>query len=277
MIEKDVIHNADCIAGIQQMIAQGYAGKVDAVITDPPYNINFSSQRRAEKFEVIENDNLSDEEFLALLSAYFKGCYELLKNDSYLITFMSWKTADVFKKALVDAGFTIQAMPIWVKNNFGLGFYIRPQYEPMYLCLKGKPKPPETAPSDVLIFPKVKDLIHSCQKPLDLICRLIEHYSKQGDLIFDGFMGSATTACAAAKMQRHYVGFEIDKEAYRNAIERINRAAAQGSIFDLLLAGGADLIKQAQRSKYGLFQRNGRAAVFRTDKRSSARTITTAA
>ena len=68
MIEKDVIHNADCIAGIQQMLAQGYAGKVDAVITDPPYNINFSSQRRAEKFEVIENDNLSDAEFLQLLS-----------------------------------------------------------------------------------------------------------------------------------------------------------------------------------------------------------------
>lgn len=238
MIEKDIIRNADCIAGIQEMLQNGYEGQIDAVITDPPYNINFSSQRRAEKFEVIENDNLSDEEFLALLSAYFQGCYKLLKNNSYLITFMSWKTADIFKAALVGAGFTVQAMPIWVKNNFGLGFYIRPQYEPMYLCLKGKPKPPETAPSDVLIFPKVKDLIHSCQKPLDLICRLIDVYTKQGDTVFDGFMGSATTAVAAAKMQRHYIGFEIGEKEYNEAIERIKRTTAQTSIFDIITTGG---------------------------------------
>ena len=67
----------------------------------------------------------------------------------------------------------------------------------------------------------------------------MEHYSEQGDLVFDGFMGSATTAVAAAKMQRHYVGFEIGKEEYKNAIERIKRATTQGSIFDLLAGGGS--------------------------------------
>ncbi len=208
------------------------------MITDPPYGINFASNHRKEKFEVIANDNLTEAEFSALLAAYFKGCYELLKNDSFLITFMGWQTTDIFKQALLTAGFTIEKMPIWVKNNFGLGYYMRPQYEPMYLCLKGKPAPPDTAISDVLFFPKVKDLIHSCQKPLDLICKLIATFTKPGDLIFDGFMGSATTAAAAIRMQRHYIGCEIDKTSYENAIKRINEIKAQPTIFDLL--GGQD-------------------------------------
>lgn len=115
---------------------------------------------------------------------------------------------------------------------------MRPQYEPMYLCLKGKPAPPKTAISDVLHFPKVKDLIHSCQKPLDLICKLITTFTNPGDLIFDGFMGSGTTAAAAIRMQRNYIGCEIDKTSYENAINRINTIKAQPTIFDLL--GGQD-------------------------------------
>lgn len=238
-IEKDKIYNIDCLEFLNSIkFSGGGSGYFDAVITDPPYGINFASNHRKEKFEVIANDNLTEAEFAALLTAYFKGCYDLLKNDSFLITFMGWQTTDIFKQALLAAGFTIEKMPIWVKNNFGLGYYMRPQYEPMYLCLKGKPAPPTTAISDVLFCPKVKDLIHSCQKPLDLICKLITTFTKPGDLIFDGFMGSATTAAAAIKMQRHYIGCEIDKTSYENAIKRINTIKAQPSIFDLL--GGQD-------------------------------------
>ena len=75
------------------------------MITDPPYGINFASNHRKAKFEVIANDNLTDAEFSALLTAYFKGCYDLLKNDSFLITFMGWQTTDIFKQALLAAGF----------------------------------------------------------------------------------------------------------------------------------------------------------------------------
>ncbi len=178
------IYNEDCL----QAMADIPDGAVDMVLTDPPYNIAFSSQRRKEKFEVIANDDLSDEDFDKLLHRYFAECYRIMKSDTCLISFMSWSTIPHFEKAIKAAGFEIKSMPIWVKNNFGLGFYTRPQYEPMYLALKGKPKPPTTAISDILRFAKVNscELEHSCQKPLPLLEKLIETFAGGG---------GALTAC----------------------------------------------------------------------------------
>ena len=230
MIECDHIYNKDCLEVIDELLNGG--GCVDCVLTDPPYNINFSTQHRKENFDVIVNDNLSEAEFLTLLQNYFSGCYKLLKNDGFLITFMSWRTISQFEKALKAAGFAIKSMPIWVKNNFGIGYYTRPQYEPMYLCLKGNPKPPREAISDVIHCPRVKDLVHSCQKPVPLIMKLLQTFTNEGDIIFDGFIGSGTTAIAAAKTQRHYIGCEIDTATYKTATERVERETAQMSFFD---------------------------------------------
>lgn len=147
---------------------------------------------------------------------------------------MGWSTIPFFNKTLTAAGFEIKSMPIWVKNNFGLGYYTRPQYEPMYLCLKGNPKPPKTAISDVIQCAKVKDLIHSCQKPLPLIEKLIQTFCPVRGTVFDGFMGSGTTAVAAIHTVRNFIGFEIDKPTYETAQKRISCEMAQGSIFDII-------------------------------------------
>ena len=153
------IYNEDCITAMGTLPDSC----IDFILTDPPYNISFSSRRRKNKFKVILNDDLTNDDFDALLKNYFTQCFRVLKKNTFLITFMDWSTIPAFNKALTDAGFEIKSMPIWVKNNFGLGFYTRPQYEPMYLCMKGKPKPPNNAISDVLNYAKVQDLIHSCQ------------------------------------------------------------------------------------------------------------------
>lgn len=221
------IYNEDCITAMQSMPDKC----IDMVLTDPPYNINFSSQRRKEKFEVIENDNLSDDDFDALLTTYFKECYRLLKDDTFLISFMGWSTIPFFEKAIKQAGFEIKSMPIWVKNNFGLGYYTRPQYEPMYLCLKGKPKPPQVAISDILNYAKVNDLVHSCEKPVPLLQKLLKTFSNEGDIVFDGFAGSGSTCIAARKLNRYYLGFEIDKKYYDIATDRIKKEFSQLSLF----------------------------------------------
>lgn len=121
---------------------------VDLVLTDPPYNINLAPQRGT--FEAIQGDNMSPEEFSSFLEAIFSECYRALKPDTILISFMGWQTIPIFEWALTAAGFSIKSMPIWVKNNFGIGYYTRPQYEPLYLCFKGTPPTPETPISDVL-------------------------------------------------------------------------------------------------------------------------------
>lgn len=130
------LYNADCITAMRTMPNEC----VDMVLTDPPYNINFVPQRTAERGAIL-NDNLSAADFEKLLGDYFAECYRLLKPDTFAISFMSWATIPAFEKAIRAAGFQIKSMPIWVKNNFGIGYYTRPQYEPMYLAIKGTPAP----------------------------------------------------------------------------------------------------------------------------------------
>jgi site-specific DNA-methyltransferase (adenine-specific) len=60
---------------------------------------------------------------------------------------------------------------------------------------------------------------HPAPFPVELPRRLIELYTYRGDLILDPFMGSGSTAVAAVRTERHYVGFDTD-EAYIALAER---------------------------------------------------------
>lgn len=64
--------------------------------------------------------------------------------------------------------------------------------------------------------------IHPSQKPLELIEYLIKTYSNEGDLILDNCMGSGTTAVACLNTNRRFIGFELDKNYFDIATNRIN-------------------------------------------------------
>lgn len=65
---------------------------------------------------------------------------------------------------------------------------------------------------------------HPTIKPLDYIRQLIRNSSDEGDVIFDPFAGSGTTAVAALLERRRFVGFEINKQFYDIATSRIEEA-----------------------------------------------------
>ena len=67
-----------------------------------------------------------------------------------------------------------------------------------------------------------KDYLHPTIKPLDLIKNLIENSSEWGGVILDIFSGSGTTCVAAKELGRQYIGFEINKEYYDIATDRLN-------------------------------------------------------
>lgn len=64
---------------------------------------------------------------------------------------------------------------------------------------------------------------HPTEKPVELLEYLIKTYSKEGDLILDNCMGSGSTAIACIKTDRHYIGYEIEKEYYEIAKARIEK------------------------------------------------------
>ncbi len=70
-------------------------------------------------------------------------------------------------------------------------------------------------------YETVRKSEHPTQKPVDLLQNIIKHSSNVGDLICDPFMGSGSTAVAAIKTGRHYIGIEKDADYCQIAKQRI--------------------------------------------------------
>ncbi len=66
-----------------------------------------------------------------------------------------------------------------------------------------------------------KNKLHNAEKPIELVSKMIQNSSVEGDIVLDTFMGSGTTAVACINTKRNYIGFEIDENYYSIAINRI--------------------------------------------------------
>ena len=214
------IYNEDCLEGMKRISD----GSVDLIVTDPPYLINYSRHVKGHRFEnKILNDNNPE-----LISKYIKECYRILKNNSAMYMFTSHKTVDFFKQELENAGFNVKNMIIWDKQRQGMGdtsTVFGFQYELIFFVSKGQPKIRGKRLSDIWSFPKVvgRNQVHQNQKPIELIERCVTKHSNEGDVVFDGFMGSGTTAIACINTNRNYIGFELDEGYYNIANERISK------------------------------------------------------
>ena len=65
---------------------------------------------------------------------------------------------------------------------------------------------------------------HSCQKPLDILERVIKTSSNEGDIVLDCFMGSGSTGVACMNTNRKFIGIELDKNYFNIAKQRIEEA-----------------------------------------------------
>ena len=93
-----------------------------------------------------------------------------------------------------------------------------------------------TNPTNVLEFGfrESEQRIHEAQKPLQLIEFLIRLTTLESQTVLDPFMGSGTTAVAARRMSRHFIGFEAVPEFHTRALQRLDcetgyRFASEGS------------------------------------------------
>ena len=75
--------------------------------------------------------------------------------------------------------------------------------------------------------------IHPTQKPVALYKWLLKNYAKEGDLILDTHVGSASSLIACYDMGFNAVGFEIDEDYYNESKQRLERHMRQISMFDL--------------------------------------------
>jgi len=175
---------------------------IDLILTDPPYNAGIEYDNY--------KDNLTDEEYKFFIYKFMK---EFLRISKRTIIFVG--IGNLFKYPEPEM------VLIWLKRNgySRSGYVIHNCYEPI-VCY-GKLKSIFT---DVYDYPIVfqKDKIeHPTPKPLRLIEKLIVDFSKEGDVVLDPFVGSGTTAVAAKKLKRKYIGIDISEKYCEVAKKRL--------------------------------------------------------
>lgn len=73
--------------------------------------------------------------------------------------------------------------------------------------------------------------IHPTQKPVKLYEWILSNYAKPGDKILDTHAGSASSLVACENLGFQYIGFEIDRDYYRLAYDRLEAVKAQTRLF----------------------------------------------
>lgn len=94
----------------------------------------------------------------------------------------------------------------------------------------GKYKPIKTVndeyyPTDILDFAGVpnNELLHSTQKPVELLEYLIKTYTNEGETVLDNCMGSGSTGIACVNTGRNFIGIELEEKYFKIAKERIGK------------------------------------------------------
>ena len=229
-LEKGWIYKSDCIKQMNLLIKD--KTQVDAIITDPPYNIsrknNFHTLSGRKGIDFGEWDK-SFEQLRWLNSAN-----HLLKKGGNIIIFNDWKNLGVIARYLNQQfGYEIKDVIRWVKNNpmprnrdrryitdyeFAI-WLVKPGAKWTFNRINKNYQRPEFKHSIVSGREKTQ---HPTQKSLDLFKDLIKIHSNVGDLILDPFMGSGTTCLAAQELNRYFIGIENKKKYHDIAEHRLN-------------------------------------------------------
>ena len=201
---------------------------VDLIVTDPPYLIKYSTNRRKDKSHDFCSEILNDDNE-ELIKSYIKECYRILKKDTAMYMFCNCDRVDFFKQELEKSGFKIKNMIIWVKNNWTAGdlkAQFGKQYEIIFLVNKGRKLFNGKRITDVWEFDKVsgKKQLHQNQKPIDLLEQCILKHSNENEIVFDGFMGSGSTGVACVNTNRKFIGVELDEKYFDIAKKRIEES-----------------------------------------------------
>lgn len=221
------IYNEDCLDTMRRMPPEF----VDAIITDPPYGINYQSARRTDSS--LWKPKLANDNFPFIWFLY--DAFRVMKPDTPLIVFCEWRFQEVFKIAIEVAGFTIKSQCVWDREWHGMGDLngsFAPSHDIAWFATKGRFEFPDKRPTTVLRFPRVaaEKLEHPTEKPQSLIAYLIKVLTVEGSLVYDPFMGSGTTAKAAHQLNRRWIGSEISSEYVELANKRLEPYLAQPSL-----------------------------------------------
>lgn len=219
------------------------------MITSPPYNVSKEY-----------DEDLSLSEYLKMLRKVFTETYRVLVNGGRVcinVANLGRKPyiplSDFISQIMIEIGFNMRGEIIWNKAasaspSTAWGSWmsasnpaLRDIHEYILVFSKGdykrdrnktekETKQNTIIKEDFIEWTKsiwtfnaesARKIGHPAPFPIDLPYRFIQLYSFETDIILDPFMGSGTTAIAALKSSREYVGFEINKDYIQLTNKRV--------------------------------------------------------
>lgn len=198
---------------------------IDAVITDPPYGIDFQSARRTDASKRLKKIANDKQPFVWWLH----DAYRVTKEGGSLICFCRWDVQEDFRRAIEWAGYTVKSQVVWDREHHGMGDLkgaFAPQHDVIWFATKGKFSFPNKRPKSVIRSKRLsaEKLTHPNEKPVDLMEQLIESVTGVGETVLDPFAGSGSTIVATKNKGRIGIGIEIDEEYVAIARRRESEA-----------------------------------------------------
>lgn len=235
------IYNADCVEVMEKIPAS----TIDCIVSDPPYGVNFKGASYLDDTQAVLNN----------MHLWYKHWFRILKPNSFVFLFVGVKTLHNWIQAGIDAGFTYKNIIATrsfnngsptAKSNFGF------QFQPIILFSKGNgrklnkvdfiptskewlkdkrnknPKPftyeyPNFIKTEwaFATAKRASKNYHPNEKNINLLKFFIEVSTKEKDTVFDGFLGSGSTALACLRCNRKFIGCELTREYFEVAQNRI--------------------------------------------------------
>lgn len=228
--ENYSIYQDDSYSFVKQMLKENI--KVDAIITDPPYNISkennldtMNGKRKGVDFG--EWDKNFD------VCSWINDYSKLLSKNGSMIVFCSYLYISYICDAMKKNDIEVKDVIIWKKTNPMPRNVERRYVQDMEFAIWGVNKSAKwvfNKPKDVSYLRSVYESSvvsgnertqHPTQKSLKVMEDIIKIHTNENDLILDPFMGSGTTGVGAIKNCRKFIGIEISPKYFTIAKKRL--------------------------------------------------------
>ena len=211
MSEQKIIQG-DCLELLDTISNNSY----DCVLTDPPYGDGFGYGRMAKEIANNEDETINYKVLPKLYDKLVEGgvCY----------IFTNWRFSGRIGQFIAEnTQFNIRTQVVIVKNNIGMGYGFRNQYELCWVLEKGKHTYQANDFSNVQKMEHIQhnDLSHPHEKGVDLLGRMLLHVKPRN--VLDPFAGTGSTLVAAKKLNIDAVGFELDERWVAVAESRLKQ------------------------------------------------------
>lgn len=248
-IGKATLHNIDCM----DLLKATPDNSFDLTVTSPPYNMRtrvrngkYTVREKSEHFSkkyTNFDDALSIDDYFNFHSNVIKEMLRVSKIVIYNIQIVTGSKEAIFKIIGIFHK-DIKDIVIWDKGHGQPAMHdgVLNKATELILILEQNATAGRAFSnfnfnrgelSDIWRIPRQLNEVegHSASFPVKLAETAILNFSKEGNKIFDPFLGTGTTAIASLKNNREFVGCELDKDYYEASIKRIKQATAQERLF----------------------------------------------